>query len=160
MNKKIAIAADPAGYSLKEELKKYLIENGYSIEDLGTKDSAAPVNYIEAASNAACAVSNGDFDFGVVCCGTGMGVSIVANKHKGAYCALVESEWAAHEARNLNNANMIAMGSRIIAPAMACDILKTFLETPFAEGATVERKNTLSSFLDKLYAEEEKIWKK
>ena len=77
------------------------------------------VNYIEAASNVARVVSEKEADFGVVCCGTGMGVSIVANKHKGVYCALVESEWAAHEARNLNDANVIAMGNRIVAPAMA-----------------------------------------
>ena len=153
-DKKIAIASDPAGFPLKEALRTYLEQAEYPYVDLGTRNTKEPVNYIEAASNVARVVSEKEADFGVVCCGTGMGVSIVANKHKGVYCALVESEWAAHEARNLNDANVIAMGNRIVAPAMACDILKVFLETPFAEGASEERKRMLEAFLEKLFAEE------
>ena len=118
---KVAIGSDNAGFCLKEDIKEYLLEKGYGVEDVGTLSREKEVKYMYAADAVAKAVQAGKADRGLVFCGTGAGVSIVANKHKGIYCVVVESQWAAHSARFINNANVLAIGERIVAPVMARD---------------------------------------
>ena len=104
---KIAIASDHGGYELKEKLKNYLWEEGHETIDLGT-DSYEPVDYPEYGKKCAEAVVNGKVDFGIVCCGTGIGISMAANKVKGARCSLCTSEETAELARKHNDANILA----------------------------------------------------
>ena len=152
---KVAIGADNLGFELKEKVKKHLLEEGYDIIDLGTTDIDNPILYIEASDNVAKAVQSGDAERGIVICGTGMGVSIIANKHKGVYCACVESQWAARESRTVNDANMIGIGGRIFGEGMANDIVDTFLTAPFCQEPEARVKN-LSRLLDQVRAFEEK----
>ncbi|GFI25975.1 putative sugar phosphate isomerase YwlF [Lachnospiraceae bacterium] len=156
---KVAIGADPLGFELKEKVKAHLLAEGYEMLDLGTLAADEPVKYIEVSDRVAVSVQTKESEFGIVFCGTGMGVSIVANKHKGVYCALVESQWAARECRIVNNANMLAMGGRILGEDMANDIADTFLYTKFCENSPQERFDKLSGFLKQVYELEETQFK-
>ena len=154
---KIAIGSDNAGFCLKEFLKGKLIEAGYEVEDLGTLRRDAEIRYMDAADRVAKAVQSGAAARGILCCGTGMGMSICANKHKGIYCAVVESQWAAYNCRFINNANMLALGERIVAPSMAWDMVQTFLNTAFHEGADETRASVLEALVARV-AEQENEW--
>ena len=154
---KIAIGSDNAGFGLKEFLKGKLMEAGYEVEDLGTLRRDAEIRYMDAADRVAKAVRSGAAARGILCCGTGMGMSICANKHKGIYCAVVESQWAAYNCRFINNANMLALGERIVAPSMAWDMVQTFLNTAFHEGADETRAAVLEALVARV-AERENEW--
>ncbi len=134
----IAIACDHAGPALKEELKAMLTEMGYAYKDFGT-DSEASVDYPVYASRAARAVASGECEKGILICGTGIGISIAANKVKGVRCALCSEPVSAALTRQHNNANMVAMGARIVGPELAKEIVKTFLTTEF-EGGRHQRR--------------------
>ena len=136
---KIVIASDPLAVSLKEIIKEHLLEKGYEIFDVGSKDND-PMLFMYAADNAAKMIQSGKADRGIVLCGSGAGVGIVANKHKGVYCAIVESEWAAKQSRIINNANMIALGARIFGEGLAIDTVDAFLNTEWAQGADLKRR--------------------
>ncbi len=153
---KIAIGSDNAGFHLKEAMREKLVEAGYEVMDLGTTDTANEVKYMYAADNVCKAVLGGEADKGMLFCGTGMGVSICANKHKGIYCAVVESQWAAWSARFINNANVLAMGERIVAPVMAWDIAQAFLNTEFHQGTPPARTAVLEGLYGLVKEEEEK----
>ena len=131
---KIAIAADWAGFPLKEAIKTFLVEKGHEVTDMGMVDPSERVTYIKGADAVAKAIQEGRAERGFLFCGTGMGMSIVANKHKGVYCALVESYWAARMSRIINNANVLAMGNSIVGASMAKEIADIFLNTEFTEG--------------------------
>ena len=152
---KIIIGADKLGYPLKEAVKAHLLANGHDVRDLGTLDPENPVDYISVADRVAAAVVLGEAERGIVLCGSGMGVSIVANKHKGAYCAHAESVWAAQNAREINDVNMLGIGAYVLGTRMACDIVDTFLSTQFAPGAAPERRAMLQDYLDRLASFEE-----
>ena len=154
---KIAIGSDNAGFGLKEFLKGKLMEAGYEVEDLGTLRRDAEIRYMDAADRVAKAVQSGAAARGILCCGTGMGMSICANQHKGIYCAVVESQWAAYNCRFINNANMLALGERIVAPSMAWDMVQTFLNTAFHEGADETRAAVLEALVARV-AERENEW--
>ena len=155
---KIAVGADPFGFELKEEIKKHLEAQGHEIIDLGTT-ADKKVLYIDASDAVATAVSNKEVDRGIVLCGTGMGVSIVANKHKGVYCALVESEWAARQCRLINNANVLALGGRIFGVARALDTVDTFIKTEWCQNFTPERTQNLSNLFNQVVEVESKLLK-
>ena len=127
------------------------------MEDLGTLRRDAEIRYMDAADRVAKAVQSGAAARGILCCGTGMGMSICANKHKGIYCAVVESQWAAYNCRFINNANMLALGERIVAPSMAWDMVQTFLNTAFHEGADETRAAVLEALVARV-AERENEW--
>lgn len=129
----IALASDHAGFELKEILKKHLIENNYDIMDYGTS-STASVDYPIYAKKAAKAVADGQCERGIVCCGTGIGVSITANKVKGIRCALIHDEYTAEMCKKHNNANMIAIGARVVDPELAVKLVDIWLNTQFEEG--------------------------
>ncbi len=129
----IALASDHAGFELKEAIKKHLVENNYDILDFGT-NSTASVDYPPFARMAAEAVTAGECDKGIICCGTGIGVSIVANKVKGIRCALCTNEFTAEMSRKHNDANMMALGARVTDQELALKMVDIWLGTEFEEG--------------------------
>ncbi len=135
----IALASDHAGFELKEAIKKHLVDRHYDIVDFGT-DSTASVDYPQFARTAAQAVADGQCDRGIVCCGTGIGVSIVANKVSGIRCALCTNEFTAEMSRKHNNANMMAMGARVINDIdLALKMVDIWLSTEFEGGRHARR---------------------
>ena len=131
MSDMIAIGCDHGGFPLKKEIIKFLDEAGYEYEDFGTY-SEASCDYPEYAKKVAHAVADGQCEKGILSCGTGIGVSITANKVKGIRAALVHDCFSAKATREHNNANIITMGARVIGPGLATEIVKIFLETPFS----------------------------
>ncbi|WP_041137989.1 ribose 5-phosphate isomerase B [Beduini massiliensis] len=135
---KIAIACDHGGYRLKEVLKAAMIAQGYEVIDFGT-NSEESVDYPDYAYKAAKAVADKECERGVVVCGTGIGVSIVANKVDGIRCALVHDLFSAKATRQHNDTNMIAMGGRVIGEGLALEILNTWLHTDYEGGRHDQR---------------------
>lgn len=127
---KIAVAADHAGHPLKAELVPWLREGGHEVLDLGT-DSAAPVDYPPLCAAAGRAVVTGEAALGIVLGGSGQGEQIAANKVHGVRAALCHDVWLARMARAHNDANVLSMGARVVAVAMAKEIVSVFLDTPF-----------------------------
>ncbi len=141
---KIYLGADHGGYSLKEELKAILLSSGYQVEDLGT-NSADSVDY-PAFGKAVAQKTVADSDaFGIVICGTGIGISIAANKVDGARAALCFTSTHARLARQHNNANVLALGARTTGAEIAKDIVTTFLATDFEGGRHQRRVEQLSA---------------
>jgi ribose 5-phosphate isomerase B len=130
----IAIASDHAGHGLKAVLQDALRSLGHAVEDLGAKDATTSVDYPDFGRACAEVVAAGRVARGVVVCGSGIGISIAANRVPGARCALVHDNLSARLARQHNDANMIAFGARLIGPETAKDALIAFLETPFDGG--------------------------
>ncbi|MBO6046197.1 MAG: ribose 5-phosphate isomerase B [Erysipelotrichaceae bacterium] len=130
---KIAVACDHAGYRLKGILIDEMKQLGHEVIDFGT-DSEASVDFPDYAVKAARAVANGECERGVVICGTGIGVSISANKVNGIRCALCGDVFSAKATRAHNNANMLALGERVVGPGLAVEILKAFLSTDYEGG--------------------------
>ena len=141
---KIAIASDHAGFALKSLLIKHLKEGGHEIVDLGT-DSEASVDYPPFCAAAARAVVRGEADRGIVLGGSGQGEQIAANKVHGARAALCNDLFTARLGRQHNNANVLAMGARIVAPELAYEILSVFLDTPFEGGRHVRRLEEIAA---------------
>ena len=135
---KIIIASDHAGYKLKEELKEYLKELGHETEDLGT-NSEQPVDYPDYGYKAAKQASDSG-DKGILLCGSGIGMSIVANKVKGIRAALCHNEYTAKAARQHNDANILCLGARDIDTETAKKITKIFLETEVSSEARHKRR--------------------
>jgi len=130
--KSIAIAADHAGFDLKAKLVEVLRSSGYEVLDLGTNDATTSVDYPDFGKAVAEAVAGGKADGGVVVCGTGIGISIAANRHPGIRAALCHDETSARLCREHNDANVLALGARLIGDVVAKDCLHTFLNTEFA----------------------------
>lgn len=129
----IAIACDHAGYATKEELKKYLSDLGYEVWDFGTH-SEESVDYPDFAHPLAFAIENGEYDLGILLCGSGNGVSITANKHQGVRSALCWIPEIATLARQHNNANVCAIPARFVSVSEAKHIVKAFLDAHFEGG--------------------------
>ena len=140
----IALASDHGGYALKEEIKKHLKEKDKTLKlvDLGTH-SEESVDYPVYGKACGEAVASGKADLGIVCCGTGIGISIAANKVKGVRCGLCTSVEMAHLTKEHNNANMIALGGRTTTPELACAIVDEWLDTEFAGGRHKRRTDML-----------------
>ena len=142
----IALASDHAGFEYKEKLKNILTELKLEFTDFGAA-TAESTDYPDWGHKAAQAVSEGSCDRAILICGTGIGMSIVANKHKGVRAAACESVTAARLARQHNDANVLAIGGRITGWESVKDIVKTFLSTSFEEGRharRVEKIHTLT----------------
>ena len=131
---KLAIGADPGGYEMIVGLKKHLIEQGHEVVDLGMMDPEKPVMYMTVARNVANSVTSKEAELGIVVCGTGVGISIAANKNKGVRCARVESVWAARDCRIVNDANILAIGGTTTSLRIACEMADTFIQTKWGEG--------------------------
>lgn len=139
---KIAIASDHGGYALKETIKEYLKKREIEVLDLGT-DSEESVDYPIYGKACAEAVASGEAERGIVCCGTGIGISIAANKVKGIRCGLCTSVEMAELTRKHNNANMLALGGRTTAPELALQITEAWLDTEFEGGRHQRRVDML-----------------
>lgn len=135
---KIGIGADHAGYQYKEQIKRFLTERGEEVQDFGT-DSEEAVDYPPIMRQVAVAVAQGDCDRGIILGGSGNGEAIVANRVRGVRCALCWSAETAKLAREHNDANMISMGQRLISLETALEIVRIWLETPFAGGRHARR---------------------
>ena len=130
--RRIFIGADSAGFTLKEEFKAHLTSLGYEVTDCGC-DSTASCHYPEFASRVCENVQEDLFgSFGILICGTGIGISIAANKVKGIRAALCADCFSAAATREHNNANILAMGARTTGPGLELKIVDTFLDTPFS----------------------------
>lgn len=135
---KIGIGSDHGGYELKENIKEYLISKDIEIVDYGT-DSLESVDYPDFGKKVANAVIQKEVDFGIVMCGTGIGISLAANKVRGIRCALCSDVFSAKMSKAHNNANMLAMGGRVLGKGLAIEIVQAFLDTSF-EGGRHERR--------------------
>lgn len=140
---KIAIACDHAGHDLKETLSEYLIDQGYDLLDLGTTNKE-PVDYPDFAKSLANAILKGKVTRGVLICGSGIGISIAANRYQEIRAALVHDTLAAKLSREHNNANVIAFGGRMIRDELALKCLEIFLNTEFEGGRHARRVDKLS----------------
>ncbi|MEA1938215.1 MAG: ribose 5-phosphate isomerase B [Pseudomonadota bacterium] len=134
----IAIACDHAGLSLKTRLVDHLRKSGIEPLDLGTFNEES-VDYPDFADLLATALAKGRAETGILICGSGIGISIAANRHRHIRAALCHDTTIARLAREHNNANVLALGARITETKVACDILDTFLATPFAGGRHEKR---------------------
>ena len=140
---RITIGSDHAGFPLKEELKQVLKEQGHEVADLGT-DSEEPVDYPLYCVKVARAVAEGSAERGIVFGGSGQGEQMVANKVHGVRAALGNDLYTARLSRQHNDANVLALGARIVAPTLAREILELWLATPFEGGRHVERLEEIS----------------
>ena len=139
---KIALGSDHAGYQLKETIKLWLGENGYGIIDMGTHDESS-CDYPDYGKAVGLAVASGEADRGIVVCGTGIGISLAANKVKGIRAALCSEAYSAQMSRLHNDANVLAMGQRVVGPGLALYIVEVWLGTEFEGGRHQARVDKL-----------------
>ena len=135
---KIALASDHGGFSLKKQIMAFLEEQSITYKDFGT-DSEASVDYPDFALAAAEAVAAGECDLGIICCGTGIVVSMVANKVPGIRAALCHDTFSARMSREHNDANILTMGERVIGPGLALEVVQAFLTGKYAGGRHARR---------------------
>ncbi|MBE6054174.1 MAG: ribose 5-phosphate isomerase B [Clostridium sartagoforme] len=147
--KKIAIGCDHGGVDLKAEIKDFLLKEGYEVKDFGT-NSTNSCDYPDYALPVAEAVVAKEYDFGILICGTGIGIGIAANKVPGVRAALCSDTFSAHATREHNNANILTLGQRVVGPGLAIDIVKTFLNTEFEGGRHQNRVDKISE-IEKKY---------
>ena len=140
----IAIGSDHGGYELKKELIKHLEERNLKYKDFGTNSSDS-CDYPVYAKEVAKSILSGECEKGVLICGTGIGISITANRMKGIRAALCHDCFSAEATRSHNDANILAMGGRVVGPGLAIKILDTFLDTPYSQD---ERHNRRIRLID------------
>ena len=131
---KIALGSDHAGYQLKRHIMDHLKKNGHKCEDYGALNGVDAASYVPYGQAVSQAVLSGACDFGIVICGTGLGISITANKYKGIRAALCTNEYMARMARQHNDANVLALGARVVGSSLAFSIVDAFLSEPFESG--------------------------
>jgi len=134
----VIIGSDHAAYHLKEKIKAYIIENGIDVEDVGT-DSKDSVDYPDFGIKVASAVSKGKFERGILLCGTGLGMSMVANRFPHVRAALCNDLFSAIMSRRHNNSNILVIGGRVTGESLAIAMLEAWLETPFEGGRHLHR---------------------
>lgn len=147
LSMKIAVGCDHGAFELKQVIMAYLEERGYVYQDFGTYDTSS-CDYPDVAKPVAQAVAAGQFDRGILLCGTGIGIGIAANKVKGIRAALCHDTFSAHASREHNNANILTMGQRVVGQGLALDIVEIWLNTEF-QGERHQRR------IDKIHQIEE-----
>ena len=135
----IAVGSDHAGYEMKEQLIKHLEERGYEVENYGTY-STDSCDYPDFAKKVAHAVADGQAQQGLLVCGTGIGMSIAANKVKGIRAAVLSDEFSVQATREHNDANILCLGARVLDLEKATKLLDIFLDTPFSNGVNHVRR--------------------
>lgn len=155
---KLVIGSDKSGFTLKERIKQHLLEQGIEFEEIGTVDPEVGVPFYLVAPQAAKRVQTGAADIGILICGTGMGMSQVANKYKGIRAACVESVYAAKLCRAINDSNILCMGGWFIAPELGLEMVKTFLATEHTQDLEAWRKNFLLDAKEKFAQLENEIY--
>lgn len=147
---RIALGSDHAGWFLKEEIKKYLSLNKIDFKDFGSYNKES-CDYPDYTIKVCEAILSGNFDRGVLICGTGIGMSIAANKIRGIYAALCDNTYTAYLARKKNNTNVLVLPGNIVAPTLATEILKIWLETEFEGGRHERRINKIKEIEARLF---------
>jgi ribose 5-phosphate isomerase B len=144
--------ADHAGWELKEAINRLLKELNHQVQDLGTFDEAS-VDYPDFGIKVASAVAEGKADRGILVCGTGIGMSMVANKHPGVRAALCHELYTARLSREHNDANILVLGGRVIGKGLALETVKVWLETEFLGGRHSARLKKIKEWEEKLHEE-------
>ena len=139
----IVVAADPKRYDFKESLKAYLKSRGHRVIDLSSEDANDVAWFMRTGQRVARAVVEKVGERGIVMCGTGVGIGMAANKHKGALCAIVDTYLGAIQCREINNANIMAIGGDQIGIKLACKMADAFIETEFLQGMSIADKERL-----------------
>ena len=142
--KKIVIGSDHAGYNLKLKVKAHLESRGFEVTDVGT-NSPESCNYTVYAHALCEAIQKGEAPLGILVCGTGIGMSMAANKHKGIRAACCENTFSARMTRMHNNANVLCFGERVIGYGLACDIVDQFVDTAFEGGRHQARVDDINA---------------
>jgi len=137
-DRSIIIGSDHAAFGLKEKIKEFLYSKGYVVEDVGTHNEDS-VNYVDFGEKLARAVSEGKFSRGILLCGTGLGMSMVANKFPRVRAALCSETFSARMSRAHNDANILVMGGRILGDILAFDLVQTWLDSEFEGGRHLDR---------------------
>ncbi|MDA8229018.1 MAG: ribose 5-phosphate isomerase B [Desulfitobacterium hafniense] len=145
---KVALGADHGGYELKEEIRKHLEEQNIEVLDLGT-NSPDSVDYPRYGFAVGEAIMKGRAELGIVVCGTGLGISIAANKVPGIRAAVCTETFSARMSREHNNANILALGGRVTGPGLALEIVDVFLNTPFSGGRHGRRIELIAQIEEK-----------
>ena len=143
-NKRIIMGSDHAGYNLKLKVKAHLEARGFEVVDVGT-NTPESCNYTVYADALCKAITAGEADLGILVCGTGIGMSIAANKHKGIRAACCENTFSARMTRMHNDANVLCFGERVIGYGLACDMVDLFVDTPFEGGRHQARVDDLNA---------------
>lgn len=146
---KIGLGSDHGGYNLKEEIKKHLQSKGIECIDFGTENGVDSVDYPIYGEKVAKAVVSKDVDYGILCCGTGIGISLAANKVKGIRCAVVSDTFSAKMSKAHNNANMLSLGERVIGKGLALEIVDAWINTEFEGERHLRRVNMLNDIEQK-----------
>ncbi|EDP74951.1 ribose 5-phosphate isomerase B [Hydrogenivirga sp. 128-5-R1-1] len=141
---KIAVGSDHAGFPLKERIKEFLLEEGHEVIDFGTT-SEESTHYPLFARDVSLAVQSGEADRGILVCGTGIGMSITANKFRGIRAALCFNEYMARMSRLHNDANVLCLGDRVIGEDLALAIVEVWLKTPFEGGRHAKRVELIAN---------------
>ncbi|NDJ61346.1 MAG: RpiB/LacA/LacB family sugar-phosphate isomerase [Chloroflexi bacterium] len=128
---KLAIAADHAGFPLKEHLVEYLRGQGHEVVDLGVDTDAVPADYPDIAELVAAKVLDGSVERGILAYGSGVGVSVAANKIPGIYCAITHDTYSAHQGVEHDKMNVMCIGARVVGPALANDLVDAFIKAQF-----------------------------
>ncbi|MGZ6133773.1 MAG: ribose 5-phosphate isomerase B [Myxococcaceae bacterium] len=151
---RIALAADHAGYALKQHLLGLVRALGHEVTDLGT-DSEAPVDYPDFAEKLGLAVREGRVDRGVLLCGSGVGASVAANKIPGVRAAVCHDAYSAHQGVEHDDMNVLVLGARVIGPALADDLVKTFLAARYTREERHERRLGKVKALERRWSKEQ-----
>ncbi len=141
---KLAIGCDHGGFELKKEVLGHLAARGFEVTDVGC-DSPASCDYPEYSKKVTDLILSGEADLGILICGTGIGMSMAANKERGIRAALCHDVFSAKATREHNNANVLCMGARVVGPGLALMIIDTFLDTPFSNEERHIRRISLYS---------------
>ncbi|MBX3063880.1 MAG: ribose 5-phosphate isomerase B [Anaerolineae bacterium] len=144
---KIVIAADHAGYDLKQSIIAFLNKQNLDVSDLGVDTAAVPADYPDVAERVAQALTSGQADRGVIVCGSGVGVSVAANKFRGIYAGLCHDTYSAHQGVEHDNMNVLCLGARIVGIELAREIVNSFLNASFQkEDRFLRRFNKVRGF--------------
>ena len=136
----VAIACEASSFLLKEAVKKRIQAAGYEVLDVGQQTENENVLYFEAAQNLAKVIQSGECEKGIVICGTGAGVSMIVNKFRGVYCVACESVFTAEKISLINNANVLAMGARVVSWDMGGEMAEKFLAGKWCDGFETQRR--------------------
>lgn len=145
---RIALGSDHGGYDLKEVIKKHLQQRGFEVEDFGT-DTTDSCDYPQFALSVGEAVAAGSYEKGILVCGTGVGISIAANKIPGVRCALVGDCFTARGTREHNDSNILALGGRVVGPGLALEIVDIWVDTEFQGGRHQNRVDLITEIENK-----------
>jgi len=130
---KVAIGADVSGFALKEAVREYLKNEKIQYVDFGTKSVDTPIDYFHIAPEVCKGIQDNEFEYGLLFCGTGMGMAQVANSFKGIRAAVCESVYSAKMSRAINNSNVLSMGGFITGPQLGCEMVKVFFNTKLTQ---------------------------